>query len=255
MRLDCGPGAEQKCFNSKLLAFIVNTRSAPMQMSKLSEWHSAHVLVSGDSPLMRSALVHLISGNGVAMVGECANHPDALRRAMNEAVDVVVMDLDLEAQRLSQTLRLEQLLAAAEGCPVLIVTEKDDRRAIVPALQKGLAGIVLKSRSADVLMRAIGTVLSGGSWLERSTMASMFHAADARDAVIHEQLTRRETQIVELVSLGLQNKKIAERLSITETTVRHHLTSIFDKLSVTNRLELMRYTYGGEPRGEIVPRD
>jgi len=65
------------------------------------------------------------------------------------------------------------------------------------------------------------------------------------------KLTRREREIVDLVSLGLKNRKIGERLFISETTVRHHLTSIFTKLAVTSRLELMRYTYGGKDHGSI----
>jgi DNA-binding NarL/FixJ family response regulator len=201
------------------------------------------VVLSGDSPLIRTALSDLIARNGIAVVDECFNQPEALRRAVAGGADLVVMDFDLDASRLTRMVRLEQLLAAAQGCPVLIVTQGDDRCAIVAALQRGLAGIVLKSRPADVLIRAIRAVLAGGAWLERSTVASVFHSPASPDS-----LTPRETEIAELVSLGLQNKKIAERLSITETTVRHHLTSIFDKLSVTNRMELMRYAYGEQPR-------
>ncbi|HEX9982486.1 MAG TPA: LuxR C-terminal-related transcriptional regulator, partial [Thermoanaerobaculia bacterium] len=70
-------------------------------------------------------------------------------------------------------------------------------------------------------------------------------ASTRRGPDLRARLTRREQEIVELVNLGLKNKIIAERLFITETTVRHHLTSIFNKLAVTSRLELMRYTYGG----------
>lgn len=225
-------------------------------MASGSEWHSARVLLSGDSPLMRTALGQLISGNGIAVVDECINHPEALRQAVAAEIDLVVMDLDLDLTRLTRMARLEQLLIAAQGCPVLIVTQTDDRRALVTAYQRGVAGIVLKSCSAEILMRAIRAVLGGGAWLERSTVASVFHPATSfDDATVPEKLTPRETQIVDLVSLGLQNKKIAERLSITETTVRHHLTSIFDKLSVTNRMELMRYAYGEPAHSEIVPRD
>jgi len=139
---------------------------------------------------------------------------------------------------------------------VLIVTRSDDPAAVVAALRNGAAGVVLKSRPADVLLRAIRSVLAGGSWVERTTVAGVFPPATVHDdAPVRGELTRRELQIVELVSQGLQNKKIAERLSITHTTVRHHLTSIFEKLSITNRMELMRYAFG-ETRSssEIVHR-
>ncbi|MBV9493703.1 MAG: response regulator transcription factor [Acidobacteria bacterium] len=150
------------------------------------------------------------------------------------------MDLDLDTTRLTRMERLDLLLAAASPCPVLIVTSNEDPSALGVAMRQGAAGVVLKNRPADVFLRAIRAVLAGGAWMERSAVASMFpiEAPDRREA-----LTRREREIVQLVSEGLQNKVIAERLSITHTTVRHHLTSIFDKLSVTNRLELMRYAY------------
>jgi two-component system response regulator DegU len=211
---------------------------------------TARVLLSGDQPLMRTALGLLISRGGLTVAEECVNQPEALRRAAN-AVDIVVMDLDLAPGNLA---RMEKLLAAVGARPVLIVTHHDHPAAAVAAMRIGATGVVLKSRPADVFLRAIRVVLSGGAWVERSTVASVFHPAHAHDdALVPRRLTRREAEIVDLVSQGLQNKKIAERLSITDTTVRHHLTSIFDKLSVTNRLELMRFAYDGQHSPIVRP--
>ncbi|HET8772983.1 MAG TPA: response regulator transcription factor [Thermoanaerobaculia bacterium] len=210
---------------------------------------SARVLLSGDQPLMRNALGLLISCGGLTVAEECVNRPDALRHRASGA-DVVVMDLDLDPGRLT---RMELLLDAAKVRPVLIVTHHDHPAAIAAAMRKGAAGVVLKSRSADTFLRAIRVVLAGGTWLERSTVASVFHPASAHDAaLVPTRLTRREMEVVQLVTEGLQNKKIAERLSITDTTVRHHLTSIFEKLSVTNRMELMRYAYDDQRASHIV---
>lgn len=198
---------------------------------------------------MRTALGLLISRGGLTVAEECVNQPEALRRVAN-AADIVVMDLDLDPGRLA---RLEYLLAAANACPVLLVTHHDHPAAAAAAMRKGAAGVVLKSRPADVFLRAIRTVLAGGVWVERSAAATVFHPIRAHDdALVHRRLTRRESEIVELVSQGLQNKKIAERLSITDTTVRHHLTSIFEKLSVTNRLELMRFAYDGQHSSPLI---
>ena len=205
------------------------------------------VLVSGDQPLIRTALGALISGGGLQVVDECFNQPEALRRRVG-AADVVVMELELDARRLTRMEKLEQLLAAAHTCPVLLVTRSDHPKSIAEAMHKGAAGVVLESRPAELFLRAIRVVLGGGVWVERSTAASVFQRRDDSS-----RLTRREQEIVELVTQGLQNKTIAERLSITHTTVRHHLTSIFEKLSVTNRLELMRYAYD-EQHGYPVVR-
>ncbi len=214
----------------------------------------SRVLICGDEPLMRTALGLLISSAGWTVAGECLNQPEALR-GLVRGVDLVVTDLDLHTGRLARMEKLEQLLAAANACPVLIVTRHGPPDGIGAAMSKGAAGVVLKSRPADVFLRAIRAVLAGGAWLERSTIASVFHPAAVHDdALVGGRLTRRELQIVELVTQGLQNKKIAERLSITDTTVRHHLTSIFEKLSVTNRLELMRYAYDEERSSAVVRR-
>lgn len=212
---------------------------------------TARVLISGDQPLIRTALGLLISGGGFVVADECFNQPEALRRRA-AAADVVVMDLDLDVGRLTRMDKLERLLAAAYGRPVLIVTRSDHSATTVEALRKGATGVVLKSRPAEVFLRAIRVVLAGGVWMERSTVASVFQPPAAHDDA--GRLTRREQEIVELVSQGLQNKIIAERLSITHTTVRHHLTSIFEKLSVTNRLELMRYAYDDEHSSDVVRR-
>lgn len=207
------------------------------------------ILVTGDRPLIRSAISLLISSSEpLNVIGECANDADAIATAVGVRPDVVVMDLDLDPRCAPSASpeRLAQLIRAAKGCPVLIVTAKEDPATIVCALQHGVLGIVVKTRNADVLLRAIRGVAAGEAWIEPALVAHLVKKPAAQDTEYPVQvgkLTRRESEIVELVSLGLQNKKIAERLFISETTVRHHLTSIYDKLSVTNRLELMHHTY------------
>lgn len=221
--------------------------------SRVCDSH-ARILLTGDQALIRAALRLLISADGMSIAGECSNDPDAIRAAM-QGVDLVVMDLDLDTHGSTRPENLGPLLGAAKGCPVLIVTRGGDGRGITAALQHGALGVVLKSHPADVLMRAIRAVLAGEVWLERSMVTRFFRAerTPMRDPhIVPERLTRRESQVVELVSLGLPNKKIAERLSITENTVRHHLTSIFDKLAVTNRHELMRYTWSAGPHDHPV---
>lgn len=205
------------------------------------ETDMSRILMTGDQPLIRTAVARLIAAEpGLDVVGECASSAEAVSEAMSAKPDAVVMDVDLNARG------LPQLLGAAKPCPVLILTDSDERRGLADALSHGAMGVVLKSRTAEVLMRAIRSVLDGEAWLEKSTIAYMFQQASQHtDAAPPVKLTRREREIIELVSLGLKNKTIGERLFITETTVRHHLTSIFNKLAVTNRLELMRYTYSG----------
>ncbi|HEX7150207.1 MAG TPA: response regulator transcription factor [Thermoanaerobaculia bacterium] len=197
---------------------------------------SVRVVVTGDQPLMRSAIARLIeSESGLRVVAECAN--GVAGEAMNIAHDVVVMDLDLDACDADD---VERLLAKVHS--VILVTRTDDGESLAAALSHGVLGIVLKSRPAEVLVRAIRAVMKGEAWLEPSTLAKAFGPAKRRTEQ-QVKFTKRERQIVELVSLGLNNKTIALRLFISEVTVRHHLTSVYSKVGVKSRLELMRYAY------------
>ena len=214
------------------------------------------VLVTGEYPLVRTALARLIATDpGLSVAGECANHADALAEAMSDGgADVVVIDVDRDGRVISVE-TMAALFATARPRPVLVLTAHDDQQWLSTILREGALGIVLKHRTADVLIRGIRAVLAGEAWIEPSMLSLMFGGAarPPRDAQLLDALTPREREIVALVSLGLKNKKIAERLFISDTTVRHHLTSIFNKLSVTSRLELMRYAYSTAGAGTFVP--
>lgn len=209
----------------------------------------------GEYPLMRSALARLIAADpGLTVAAECANSPEALAEAMETGPDVIVIDLDRDGRAISAE-AMAALFAAVRPRPVLVLTAHDEQTWLSAILSHGALGIVLKHRTADVLIRGIRAVLAGEAWIEPAMLSLMFGGAarPPRDASRLDTLTPREREIVALVSLGLKNKKIAERLFISETTVRHHLTSIFNKLSVTSRLELMRYAYSTAGTGTFVP--
>src|SRR6185295_1366630 len=141
------------------------------------------------------------------------------------------------------------LLAAAEKTKVLILTgtrsEENHRRAIL----LGAMGIVHKERASDHLIKAIEKVFDGEVWYDRTKMgrvfADMLNSGKNRDLSSDEAkiatLTDRELEVIHLIALGLKNKPIGEKLFISETTVRHHLTSVFGKLGVSSRLELIIY--------------
>ena len=205
------------------------------------------ILMTGDQPVIRTAIARLIAAEpGMDVVGECPNRHEEVAEAMSARPDVVVMDLDLGARGHAPE-TIAELLGAA-SCPTLILTGTDDPRGVASALGNGAQGVVLKDRPADVLMRAIRAVQAGESWLEPSTVAGAFRTGVPKNEPAHhaDRLTPREEEVVAMISLGFSNKKIAELLFISETTVRHHLTSIYRKLSVANRLELLRYTYGAK---------
>ena len=109
-------------------------------------------------------------------------------------------------------------------------------------------GIVLKEHAAEQLLKAIKKVHEGEVWIERSMVGSMIQEL-SRPAMVDpevvkiESLTEREREVIALVGEGLKNKQVGERLFISETTVTHHLSSVFSKLEVSDRLELIIYAF------------
>jgi DNA-binding NarL/FixJ family response regulator len=146
---------------------------------------------------------------------------------------------------------LSDLSTAAEGARVLVLISDFDlelRRRIV---RFGVKGLVQKTESPDRLIAAVKSVYSGEVWLDPRTVShvldDLLHAGEVKqaDSVLNNgvRLTGRERDIIALIGEGLKNKQIAERLCISEPTVRHYLTSIFEKVGVKDRQGLIVYAY------------
>jgi DNA-binding NarL/FixJ family response regulator len=179
----------------------------------------------------------------VAMAG---NQAEALERAAKETPDVIVLDLVLgDEDALSF---LPELCQASPKSRVLVLTGVQNPDAHRRAIRKGAMGIVLKEHAADQLLKAIEKVNKGEVWIERSMMGSMIQELSKPPKVDPEfakiqSLTEREREVIALVGEGLKNKQVGERLFISETTVTHHLSSVFSKLEVSDRLELIIYAF------------
>jgi DNA-binding NarL/FixJ family response regulator len=121
------------------------------------------------------------------------------------------------------------------------------------AARLGAMGVVLKEDAADLLLKAIQKVCQGEAWLDRLTLGNLLWQLSSHDkGELDPQrkkissLTERERQVIVLIAEGLKNKQIAERLFISPTTVTHHLSSIYSKLGVTDRLELVVYAFANK---------
>lgn len=126
--------------------------------------------------------------------------------------------------------------------PVIHLTSHIDPEKTIEAMQAGVKGIALKDSNPDTVVRGIKTVLTGGFWFDENvTRPALQYSADRPNRVTRsdELLTKREHQIVDLVCLGLRNRQIADQCSLTEGTVKIHLNSIFRKLSLSSRAELI----------------
>lgn len=142
---------------------------------------------------------------------------------------------------------LPRLLVATRGARALILTSIRNPVLYHQALRLGVMGVVFKDEPVEVLYRAIRKVHAGEFWLSSMALTSIlgeFYQAGrgesgTPDAALVAVLTGREREVVALICEGLKNKQVAERLFISEATVHHHLTSIYDKLGVSGRFKLM----------------
>jgi DNA-binding NarL/FixJ family response regulator len=212
--------------------------------------HPIRVLLVDPHPVVRAGLRLLLGSRpGVIVVGETTAPAEAVMTAAREPVDIVLVHENLTARSLDA---LQPLVRACHPAHVIVFTDNQgdvaDERAAVRA---GVSGLVRKDASLDTLINAIEKVHAGEVWLPRALLASALSDlagpnGHARTSVAHSglpSLTRREIEIIALICDGLTNQQMADRLFISETTVRHHLTSIFAKLGVRDRLKLAVYAY------------
>jgi DNA-binding NarL/FixJ family response regulator len=208
------------------------------------------IMLVDDHAIVRMGLRLLIEYcSEMLVVGEAGNRAEALAVAAREQPQIILLDLDLHGE--SSLDFLPELLDLAEGARVIVLTGLSDPEEHRRAVRLGAMGLVLKDQAAEVLIAAITKVHAGEVWLTPSMVASVLteltHPPAARlpdpEAARLAALTTREREVVVLIGEQLKNRQIAARLSISEATVSHHLTSIFHKLNVTSRFELVLYAY------------
>jgi len=205
------------------------------------------ILLIDDHVSMRAGLrILLESQNHLTVVGEAGNLEEALAAIKREPPDIILLDLDLNG--VSGIALLPELLGAADKARVIILTGVRDAEQHRQAIHRGAMGLVLKDNSPDKIYKAILKVHEGEVWLDRSTIGKVLSersGARNKGADLEAQkiaaLTKQERAVIVLLSEGLKNRQIANRLFISEKTVIHHLSHIYHKLEVTDRLELYIY--------------
>jgi DNA-binding NarL/FixJ family response regulator len=207
------------------------------------------LLIQSQECVRRGLRMLIESSPTVEVIGEAANYTEALA-AIERKPDVIILDHDHGGD--CNIDLIPNLLSSAKGARILILTGEWDPAAHYRAVGLGAMGLVFKTDSPETLTMAIEKVHTGEVWFESVTMArlirEMWQGQGKIDKPDHNEskltrLTEREREIAALIGERLQNKQIAERLFVCEATVRHHLTSIYDKLNIKNRFELALYTY------------
>jgi len=199
------------------------------------------VAIVEDNAVMRDTFRKWIeAAPGFRCVFACATAEEALAEIPRLNPDVVLMDVHLPGESgIACTARLKEALPAVQ---VIIVTVYRNQELIFQALQAGACGYLLKRCSPEELLKAISEVCSGGAPMTSEIARMLVEAFQKRPAnvVPSDGLTQRESEILVLLSEGLSNKEIADRLKISYDTVRAHLRHVYEKLHVRGRTEAVR---------------
>jgi DNA-binding NarL/FixJ family response regulator len=211
------------------------------------------IVVADDHPIFRDGLCKLLSlEEDFEVVAQASDGRQVLEVLQQLEPDILLLDLKMPGMDGLAT--LQRLQAMKNKTRVIVLTASDDKNEFVQAMKLGTSGIVLKQTATDLLIKSIRKVHDGEIWLDSHTTAEVIRrfvsADETAPAVAHQPaprererspLSQREREIVALVAQGFKNKEMAEKMFISEQTVKNHLHNIFDKLGVSDRLELALY--------------
>jgi DNA-binding NarL/FixJ family response regulator len=198
---------------------------------------SVRLLILDDHEVVRLGLMSVLQGTDVEVVGQAADSAQALKLAQEQRPDVVLMDVRL-ANETDSFDALERLREVLPSTRVIMLSTYDNPTYMARAITLGASDYVLKGSPCDVLLASIRTVARGeepvrSEALRRVTAALSRNGADE----ILPELTRRETQVLRHVALGLSNKEIARSLDVSVETVKEHVQNMLRKLRLTDRTQ------------------
>ena len=214
------------------------------------------VVLSDDECLFRASLRQLLAvpaavikdvygvdvGAGFDVVGEAGSGVETVSIVRSVQPDLLLLDLSMP--RMSGLEALRELGASRESVRTILLAGTIDRTQLLTALQLGVRGLLLKDVTTEVLFEAVVCVMAGRYWLGQTlvsdlveTVRPLIEPSTMAPKPLYG-LTPRERQVLSMVAAGYSNKEIARHCTISEQTIKHHLTRMFDKVGVSSRLEL-----------------
>ncbi len=208
-----------------------------------SKESSVRIIIADDHTIFRDGLRRLLEAEPeLEVVGEAADGAEAVAQTRELSPDVLLLDLAMPRVPGMDVLRELSNDGERLTTKIIVLTAAVERMEIVQALQMGARGVVMKEAATQLLMKAIRTVMAGQYWIGREAVGDIVEFMRTNPSGEKPPrnfgLTKREMDILTTIVAGLSNKEIARKFSLSEDTVKHHLTNIFDKVGVASRLEL-----------------
>ena len=233
--------------------------SRPTETPRLPGWtgRAVRVVIADDECMFRTSLRHLLAvppsvvrdvygvdvGEGFEVVGEASTGEDTIEAVSSQRPDLLLLDVSMP--RLSGLDALRAIGTSCDAMRTIILSGGMDKSQLLIAIQLGARGVVLKDCATELLFEAMTRVLAGQSWVGQTLVDDLL---DVVRSLAHQPpstarnqpfgLTLREREVLALVVAGCANKEIAQRFAVSEETIKHHLTRMFDKVGAANRLEL-----------------
>ena len=198
------------------------------------------VMIADDHALIRQGLMKVLSLEPtINVIAEAENGREAIEKALSLPLDVVLMDINMP--EVDGITAVKEIKAKNDKLAIIALTIHDQEEYLVQLIKCGVSGYVLKDVSPDELVRAIHQVYRGESYIPQVLMGKVLKELNRLSTAFTDpdpdKLTPRELEILQELALGLSNKEIADKLFISEKTVKNHLTNIFQKCGVTDRTQ------------------
>jgi two-component system nitrate/nitrite response regulator NarL len=215
------------------------------------------VFLADDESLFRASLRQLLGvpanilqdvygvnvGPGFEVIGEAGTGEDVVRLVQSAPPDLLLLDLCMP--RMSGLDALRELSSCRDRMRIILLAGNIDRSQIVSAVRLGVRGLLLKDAPTEVLFESIMCVMAGQYWLGQSLVSDLLEivrpliqSSGVTGNGPQSRLTPREQQVLRMVVAGHSNKEIAQQWTVSEETIKHHLTRMFDKVGAANRVEL-----------------